>query len=160
MEVVLAHPDVRGLRHRMLATADAHGLYRGTASGNWACRRPSGTEKTPPTASERADTTGKEFEVRNQTHGAGRRRGDDIAPDDAPGRVGRAAAGRENGTLRDVTRSFLDRRGTGRHFTSVAEELGRLVGIASLEVFERLPYPANLSGKEGYVLNVHVEPAF
>ena len=29
MEVVLAHPDVRGLRHRMLATADAHGLYCG-----------------------------------------------------------------------------------------------------------------------------------
>lgn len=28
MEVVLAHPDLQGLRRWMLATADAHGLYR------------------------------------------------------------------------------------------------------------------------------------
>jgi GNAT superfamily N-acetyltransferase len=28
MEVVLAHPDLRGIRRWMLATADAHGLYR------------------------------------------------------------------------------------------------------------------------------------
>jgi GNAT superfamily N-acetyltransferase len=29
MEVVLSHPDLRDLRRWMLATADAHGLYRG-----------------------------------------------------------------------------------------------------------------------------------
>jgi GNAT superfamily N-acetyltransferase len=29
MEVVLTHPDLQGLRRWMLATADAHGLYRG-----------------------------------------------------------------------------------------------------------------------------------
>ena len=51
------------------------------------------------------------------------------------------------------------RLGSGGHFTSVAEEGGRLAGIASLDVFERLPYPGNLSGREGYVLNVYVEPA-
>ncbi len=28
MEVVLAHPDLHGIRRWMLATADAHGLYR------------------------------------------------------------------------------------------------------------------------------------
>lgn len=28
MEVVLSHPELRGLRRWMLATADAHGLYR------------------------------------------------------------------------------------------------------------------------------------
>ena len=28
LEVVLAHPDVRGARNVLLATADAHGLYR------------------------------------------------------------------------------------------------------------------------------------
>ena len=28
MEVVLAHPDLQGIRRWMLATADAHGLYR------------------------------------------------------------------------------------------------------------------------------------
>ena len=55
--------------------------------------------------------------------------------------------------------AFLERRfGSGSHFTSVAEDAGHLVGIASLEVFERLPYPGNLSGREGYVLNVYVEP--
>ena len=29
VEVVLSHPELRGLRRWMLATADAHGLYRG-----------------------------------------------------------------------------------------------------------------------------------
>ena len=29
MQVVLSHPDLRGLRRWMLTTADAHGLYRG-----------------------------------------------------------------------------------------------------------------------------------
>jgi GNAT superfamily N-acetyltransferase len=29
MEVVLAHPELQGLRRWMLATADAHGFYRG-----------------------------------------------------------------------------------------------------------------------------------
>jgi GNAT superfamily N-acetyltransferase len=62
--------------------------------------------------------------------------------------------------LLEATEDFLTRRlGSGGHFTSVAEEEGRMVGIASLEVFERLPYPANLSVREGYVLNVYVEPA-
>ena len=28
MEVILAHPDLQGIRRWMLATADAHGLYR------------------------------------------------------------------------------------------------------------------------------------
>lgn len=28
MKVVMAHPDLRGIRRWMLATADAHGLYR------------------------------------------------------------------------------------------------------------------------------------
>ena len=28
MEVVMAHPDLQGIRRWMLATADAHGLYR------------------------------------------------------------------------------------------------------------------------------------
>jgi predicted N-acetyltransferase YhbS len=27
METVLAHPDLKGLRRHLLATADAHGLY-------------------------------------------------------------------------------------------------------------------------------------
>jgi hypothetical protein len=28
METVMAHPDLQGIRRWMLATADAHGLYR------------------------------------------------------------------------------------------------------------------------------------
>ena len=28
MEAIVAHPDVQGLRRWLLATADAHGLYR------------------------------------------------------------------------------------------------------------------------------------
>jgi hypothetical protein len=68
--------------------------------------------------------------------------------------------GEEPRALIGPTEAFLARRlGSGGHFTSVAEEAGRLVGIASLEVFERLPYPGSLSGREGYVLNVYVEPA-
>jgi GNAT superfamily N-acetyltransferase len=68
--------------------------------------------------------------------------------------------GEDPRTLVGATEAFLQRRiGSGGHFTSVDEEEGRLVGIASLEVFERLPYPGNLSGREGYVLNVYVEPA-
>lgn len=67
--------------------------------------------------------------------------------------------GEDPRALLAATEAFLERRvGSGAHFTSVAEEGGRLVGIASLEVFERLPYPGNLSGREGYVLNVYVEP--
>jgi hypothetical protein len=27
MDVVMAHPDLQGLRHVLLATRDAHGLY-------------------------------------------------------------------------------------------------------------------------------------
>jgi GNAT superfamily N-acetyltransferase len=33
MEVVLSHPELQGLRRWMLATADAHGLYRGCGFG-------------------------------------------------------------------------------------------------------------------------------
>lgn len=68
--------------------------------------------------------------------------------------------GEDPQTLVGATEDFLDRRlGSGAHFTSVAEEAGRLAGMASLEVFERLPYPGNLSGREGYLLNVYVQPA-
>jgi hypothetical protein len=68
--------------------------------------------------------------------------------------------GEDPQSLLEATEAFLARRlRSGGHFTSVAEEAGRPVGIASLEVFERLPYPANLSGREGYGLNVYVEPA-
>lgn len=68
--------------------------------------------------------------------------------------------GEDPGPLLEVTEAFLARRaGSGGQFTSVAEEAGRLTGIASLEVLERQPYSGNLSGREGYVLNVYVEPA-
>jgi GNAT superfamily N-acetyltransferase len=64
-------------------------------------------------------------------------------------------------TLVQVTEAYPNRRlDSGGHFTSVAEEQGRLVRIASLEIFERLPYPGNLSGREGYLLNVYVESDF
>ena len=72
--------------------------------------------------------------------------------------LGELSSEEEMEPLRRATRQFLARQPTtGRHFTSIAEEAGKLVGIASLEVFERLPYPGNLSGREGYVLNVYVE---
>lgn len=68
--------------------------------------------------------------------------------------------GEDPRALLEATEAFLKRRlGSGGHFTSVTEEQGRLVGIASLEVFERLPHPGNLSGREGYMLNVYVEPS-
>ena len=73
--------------------------------------------------------------------------------------LGRLPEGHDGEPVRAAIRSFLERRlRSGGHFTSVAEEDGRIVGIGSLEVFERLPYPGNLSGKEGYVLNIYVEP--
>jgi GNAT superfamily N-acetyltransferase len=75
--------------------------------------------------------------------------------------LGELSSEEEMEPLRRATRQFLARQPTtGRHFTSIAEEAGKLVGIASLEVFERLPYPGNLSGREGYVLNVYAEPAY
>lgn len=35
-----------------------------------------------------------------------------------------------------------------------------MVAIAAMCIFSRIPYAGNLSGKEGYVLNVYTEPAF
>ena len=37
---------------------------------------------------------------------------------------------------------------------------GRLVSVASLCLFERLPYTGNLFGQEGYLLNVYTCPEF
>ena len=37
---------------------------------------------------------------------------------------------------------------------------GQLVSIGSLCLFERLPYAENLSGREGYILNVYTHPDF
>jgi GNAT superfamily N-acetyltransferase len=71
------------------------------------------------------------------------------------------ATGPEQG-LRLLQRSgcsFLERQpGSGRHFGVVAEGQTGVVGMGSLETLERLPHPRNLSGKEGYALNVYVEP--
>ncbi len=61
--------------------------------------------------------------------------------------------------LRRSVCSFMERQlGSGRHFSVVAEGWMGVVGMGDLEIFERLPHPRNLSGKEGYVLNVYVEP--
>jgi GNAT superfamily N-acetyltransferase len=71
------------------------------------------------------------------------------------------ATGPEQG-LRLLQRSgcsFLERQpGSGRHFGVVAEGWTGVVGMGDLETLERLPHPRNLSGKEGYALNVYVEP--
>ena len=69
------------------------------------------------------------------------------------------ATGEDLSSLRRAICSYLERRlGSGGHFTVVAERREGVVGVGSLEVFERLPHPGNLGGKEGYVLNVLVEP--
>ena len=68
--------------------------------------------------------------------------------------------GNDTEPVREAIRSFLERRlRSGGHFTSIVEEDGHILGVGSLEVFERLPYAGNLSGKEGYVLNIYVEPS-
>jgi hypothetical protein len=70
------------------------------------------------------------------------------------------ATGPEQGLrlLRRSGCSFLERQpGSGRHFGVVAEGRTGAVGMGSLETLERLPHPRNLSGKEGYALNVYVE---
>lgn len=61
--------------------------------------------------------------------------------------------------VRQATRTFLESQlGFGRHFTLLGVKNSDVVAIGSLEIFERLPYPENLSGKEGYILNIFVQP--
>jgi GNAT superfamily N-acetyltransferase len=73
--------------------------------------------------------------------------------------LGAAGPGQDLRPLRRSVCSFLERQlGSGRHFSVVAEEREGVVGVGSLEIFERLPHPENLTGKEGYLLNVYVEP--
>ena len=36
----------------------------------------------------------------------------------------------------------------------------KIVSIGSLCLFKRLPYKENISGIEGYILNIYTEPAF
>lgn len=40
------------------------------------------------------------------------------------------------------------------------ESGNEIVAIASLCVFTRIPYAANISGKEGYLLNIYTTPTF
>ncbi len=75
------------------------------------------------------------------------------------GELGAADLDGDQGLLRRAIRLFLERQlGSGRHFTVGAEEGGDVVGVGSLEVFERLPHPQNLAGRVGYLLNVYVQP--
>ena len=73
--------------------------------------------------------------------------------------VGSLKVGVDEAALTRATRKyFVDKLPKGEFLAWVAEVDGRLVGISGLILFERPPTADNLSGQEGYVLNMYTVP--
>lgn len=58
------------------------------------------------------------------------------------------------------TKEFYKKNINKTLYTFAIEEKNEIVSIASLCIFERLPYPENSQGKEGYILNVYTRPKY
>jgi GNAT superfamily N-acetyltransferase len=71
--------------------------------------------------------------------------------------VGMAPEPAETERLREATRAYFSQAmPEGVMRTWVADNDGELVGTGSVIEFIRPPYPANLAGREAYVLNMYV----
>lgn len=55
---------------------------------------------------------------------------------------------------------FVTELATGTCIAWVAESSGSIVATGAVNVFHRIPYPKNLSGKERYLLNMFTIPSF
>ena len=65
---------------------------------------------------------------------------------------------RSSGRRRRPTSFRRRKRGSARSW--VVEEEGEVVACATLALFVRPPYPGNLAGREGYLLNIYTRPAW
>lgn len=55
---------------------------------------------------------------------------------------------------------FIDALTDRSYIGWVAESEGQIVGIGGANVFRRLPYPANPTGEEWYLLNMYTRPDY
>ena len=69
--------------------------------------------------------------------------------------VGELARPDEDPVLREATQAyFMQAQEEGSARSWVVEEEGEVVACATLALFVRPPYPGNLAGREGYLLNI------
>lgn len=75
--------------------------------------------------------------------------------------VGELARPDEDPVLREATQAyFIQAQEEGSARSWVVEEEGEVVACAPLALFVRPPYPGNLAGREGYLLNIYTRPAW
>jgi len=75
--------------------------------------------------------------------------------------VGELARPDEDPVLREATQAyFIQAQEEGSARSWVVEEEGEVVACATLALFVRPPYPGNLAGREGYLLNIYTRPAW
>ena len=75
--------------------------------------------------------------------------------------VGELARPDEDPVLREATQAyFMQAQEEGSARSWVVEEEGEVVACATLALFVRPPYPGNLAGREGYLLNIYTRPAW
>jgi GNAT superfamily N-acetyltransferase len=67
----------------------------------------------------------------------------------------------DGAVLAAATRAYLARAlPAGEFLAWVAEAGGAVVATSGLNLFHRAPYPGNLTGREGFVLNMYTVPAW
>lgn len=71
-----------------------------------------------------------------------------------------ASAGEDPALARVLADYFAQTLADGACLHWVADAQGEVVGAGSLALFCRPPYPGNLTGREGYLLNMFVLPAW
>ncbi|MFL9591167.1 GNAT family N-acetyltransferase [Aeromonas schubertii] len=71
-----------------------------------------------------------------------------------------ASAGEDPALTRVLADYFAQTLADGACLHWVADAQGEVVGAGSLALFCRPPYPGNLTGREGYLLNMFVLPAW
>lgn len=75
--------------------------------------------------------------------------------------LGELARPDEDPVLREATQAyFIQAQEEGSARSWVVEEEGEVVACGTLALFVRPPYPGNLAGREGYVLNMYTLPAW
>lgn len=74
--------------------------------------------------------------------------------------LGELHEGADDEALQDATKTYYVEHINKDLFSWGIQFEGHLVSIGSLCLFERLPYAENLSGQEGYILNIYACPAF
>lgn len=75
--------------------------------------------------------------------------------------VGELARPDEDPALWQATQTYFTRAlEEGRARSWLVEEGGEAVACGTLALFVRPPYPGNLTGREGYLLNMYTLPAY